>query len=118
MSQVAVAVAGKVTREVPASRSIDSRFGIHKCGMYDDLLRNGFDVAAIQEQVLAHSHAIVQALLASTPVPVHPRPGIQLLAYCVAYEVIAAGAAGLAAYIDLNLEELVDQAKSAHISSC
>ncbi len=113
-----VAVAGNVKVETPANQSIDPDYGIHKCGMEADLRRNGFDKYAVQEQVLGHSHAIVQALLAGTPVPVHPRPGIQLLATHVANVVIAEGAQGLAMYMEFDLDDLSEQATSAHISSC
>lgn len=103
---------------VPATENIDPRYTIHKCGMEADLKANGLDRMDIQEQVLNHADLITRALLAGEPMPVHSRPGIQLLSIAVANNVINQGASGLARYMNINLAELYEQAASDHISSC
>ncbi|QQR82624.1 hypothetical protein IPJ70_00725 [Candidatus Campbellbacteria bacterium] len=104
--------------EVPATKNIDPRYPIHKCGMEWDFQANGLDKHAAAEQALGHSALIVRAQLAGQPIPVHARPGVQLLAVSIANHVIADGAQRLATYIGLDLDRIKKTAASDHISSC
>lgn len=112
------ATAGSVKKAVPASKNVDPSYGVHKCGMSADFEANGFDTDDVKEAVVAHADSIARAIWSGKQIPVHPRPGIQLLAFAVATKLVEQSAKRFADFVHVDIDALTKTAASDHVSSC
>jgi hypothetical protein len=105
----------------------NSEHAINHCGQGDDIRRAGLDNLSFKEAVMERAGVLVREAQTggqaqkkgprklSEP---HTLAGVEMTAHVVAESVLYGGARQLCLDFDIDLENLIDHARSTHISSC